>query len=105
MGSGRRARTRRRLTGPLLLAKILEANETQEGSLSLVFRYADEKGLPDPRPRGPAGTPLLPRFDEGKADLKGIGGVSSATIGVLLRKLVQLEDGGGTSSSASRSWT
>src|SRR5918995_1133617 len=32
--------------GPLLLAKILEANETQEGSLSLVFRYADEKGLP-----------------------------------------------------------
>ena len=32
--------------GPLLLAKILEANETQEGSLSLVFRYADEEGLP-----------------------------------------------------------
>ena len=31
--------------GPLLLAKILEANETQEQSLSLVFRYADEQGL------------------------------------------------------------
>jgi DNA helicase HerA-like ATPase len=82
--------------GPLLLAKILEANETQEQSLSLVFRYADEKGLAildlaDLRA-------LLTFFDsdEGKAELKGIGGVSSATIGVLLRSLVQLEDGGGT---------
>ena len=82
--------------GPLLLAKILEANETQEQSLSLVFRYADEKGLPivdlaDLRA-------LLTFFDSdsGKAELKGIGGVSSATIGVLLRSLVQLEDGGGT---------
>ncbi len=82
--------------GPLLLAKILESNETQEQSLSLVFRYADEKGLAildlaDLRA-------LLTFFDsdEGKAELKGIGGVSSATIGVLLRSLVQLEDGGGT---------
>ena len=82
--------------GPLLLAKVLEANETQEQSLSLVFRYADEKGLPildlsDLRA-------LLTFFDsdEGKKELKGIGGVSSATIGVLLRSLVQLEDGGGT---------
>ena len=81
--------------GPLLLAKILEANETQEGSLSLVFRYADEKGLPI---LDLADLRALLSFldsDEGKADLKGIGGVSSATI-VLLRKLVQLEDGGGT---------
>ena len=82
--------------GPLLLAKTLEANETQEQSLSLVFRYADEKGLPildlaDLRA-------LLTFFDskDGKQELKGIGGVSSATIGVLLRSLVQLEDGGGT---------
>src|ERR1700759_2121789 len=32
--------------GPQLLAKVLGANETQEQSLSLVFHYADEKGLP-----------------------------------------------------------
>src|SRR5829696_2234360 len=82
--------------GPLLLAKTLGANETQEQSLALVFRYADEKGLPivdlsDLRA-------LLTFFDSeaGKTELKGIGGVSSATIGVLLRSLVQLEDGGGT---------
>jgi hypothetical protein len=32
--------------GPQLLAKILKANQTQVGSLALVFHYADEKGLP-----------------------------------------------------------
>jgi hypothetical protein len=32
--------------GPQLLAKILGANDTQEQSLSLVFHYADQKGLP-----------------------------------------------------------
>jgi DNA helicase HerA-like ATPase len=82
--------------GPLLLGKVLQANETQEQSLSLVFRHADQKGLPlldlsDLRA-------LLTFLDseDGKAELTGIGGVASATIGVLLRQLVQLEDGGGT---------
>jgi DNA helicase HerA-like ATPase len=81
--------------GPQLLGKILEANETQEQSLSLVFRFADEHGLPlldlsDLRA-------LLTFFqtEQGKEALKGIGGVSSQTIGVLLRKLVAVEDGGG----------
>src|SRR3954451_12773124 len=32
--------------GPGLLAKVLDANETQEQSLVLVFHYADQKGLP-----------------------------------------------------------
>src|SRR4051812_2106351 len=31
--------------GPELMAKVLDANETQASSLSLVFRYADEQGL------------------------------------------------------------
>ncbi|MEW6473571.1 MAG: helicase HerA-like domain-containing protein [Actinomycetota bacterium] len=80
--------------GPQLLAKILDANETQTSSLSLVFRYADEAGLP-----------LLDlvdlvevlRFltsDDGKAELESIGGLSSATAGVLLRKIGELEDQG-----------
>ena len=81
--------------GPQLLAKVLGANETQEQSLGLVFRYADEKGLP-----------LLDLSDlralltflsskEGKAELTGIGGLASQTLGVLLRALVILEDEGG----------
>ncbi len=81
--------------GPRLLAKVLDANETQEQSLSLVFRYADENHLPlldlsDLR--------ALFNFlssDDGKAELASLGGVSSQTIGVLLRSLVMLEDGGG----------
>ena len=82
--------------GPELLAKVLQANETQEQSLALVFRFADERGLAlidlaDLRA-------LLTYLDSdaGKADLTGIGGVSGQTIGVLLRALVELEDGGGT---------
>ena len=82
--------------GPQLLAKVLSSNDTQEASLALVFRFADERGLPlldlaDLRA-------LLTYLDSdaGKADLKGIGGVSGQTIGVLLRSLVTLEDGGGT---------
>src|SRR4051794_9498607 len=81
--------------GPQLLAKVLASNETQEQSLSLVFRFADERGLPlldlsDLRA-------LLQHLDsdEGKAELEGLGGVSKQTIGVILRALAQLEDGGG----------
>jgi len=82
--------------GPQLLAKVLGSNDTQEQSLSLVFHYADSKGLPlldlsDLRA-------LLAFLDsnDGKEELKGIGGVSSATVGVLLRALAMLENGGGT---------
>src|SRR6476660_956821 len=76
--------------GPQLLAKVLGANETQTSSLALVFYYADQKGLQ-----------LLDLVDlihlltyligeDGKAELKTIGGLSSQTAGVLLRKLVEL---------------
>ena len=82
--------------GPQLLAKVLGSNETQESSLELVFHYADTKGLPlldlgDLRA-------LLTYLDskDGKPELEGIGGLSKATVGVLLRSLVGLETGGGT---------
>jgi DNA helicase HerA-like ATPase len=82
--------------GPLLLGKILQANETQEQSLSLVFRYADQKGLPLLDLSDLRALLTFLASQEGKAELTGIGGVASATIGVLLRQLVQLEDGGGS---------
>jgi uncharacterized protein len=82
--------------GPQLLAKVLQANETQEQSLALVFRFADERGLAlvDLGDLRAVLTHLGSK--EGKAELEGLGGVSKATIGVLLRSLVALEDGGGT---------
>jgi len=82
--------------GPLLLGKVLQANETQEQSLSLLFRYADEKGLPLLDLSDLRALLTFLASEDGKAELTGIGGVASSTIGVLLRQLVQLEDGGGT---------
>jgi uncharacterized protein len=82
--------------GPELLAKVLRANDTQEQVLSLVFRFADERGLALVDLADLRALLTYLDSDAGKADLTGIGGVSSQSIGVLLRSLVQLEDGGGT---------
>ncbi len=82
--------------GPQLLAKILKANQTQEDSLALVFHYADEKGLPLLDLSDLRALLTFLESDAGKAELEGIGGLASSTVGVLLRGLVGLEDGGGT---------
>ena len=81
--------------GPQLMAKVLGANETQSSSLSLVFRYADDNGLAMLDLEDLREVLKYLTSDEGKADLKGIGGLSSATAGVLLRKIIELEDQGG----------
>jgi DNA helicase HerA-like ATPase len=80
--------------GPQLLAKVLDANETQTSSLALVFRYADEAGLPLLDLVDLADVLRYLTSDDGKAELKRIGGLSSATAGVLLRKIGELEDQG-----------
>jgi uncharacterized protein len=82
--------------GPQLLGKVLGANETQEASLALVFHYADEKGLPLLDLADLRALLTFLDSDAGKPELEGIGGLSSATVGVLLRSLVGLETGGGT---------
>jgi uncharacterized protein len=81
--------------GPQLLAKVLGANETQEASLSLVFRYADQNNLALLDLDDLREVLKFLDSDEGKDDLKELGGVSPATIGVLLRSIIQLEDQGG----------
>ena len=91
--------------GRQLLAKVLDANETQEQSLALVFRYADEKGLPLLDLSDLRALLTFLDSDEGKAELTGIGGVSSQTVGVLLRSLVRSRTAAAPSSSASRSST
>ncbi|MGU3435990.1 helicase HerA-like domain-containing protein [Actinomycetes bacterium M1A6_2h] len=83
--------------GPILLSKVLALNPTQESTLGLIFHWADSQGLAllDLKDLRAVITHLT--SDEGKADLKGIGGVSSATAGVILRALSNLEaDGGDT---------
>jgi uncharacterized protein len=81
--------------GPELLAKVLESNETQEQTLALVFRFADENklGLVDL-----SDLRALLSFLESKQgadELATLGGVSKQTLGVLLRAVSTLESAGG----------
>ena len=80
--------------GPQLLAKVLGANATQTSSLALVFHYADAAGLPLLDLVDLRAVLLHLTSDEGKAELKQLGGVSSATAGVLLRAITELEQQG-----------
>jgi DNA helicase HerA-like ATPase len=79
--------------GPLLLARMLDLNDTQEGVLSLVFRIADDHGL------------LLLDSKDLRAMLQHVGdnasqfttqygNVSAASIGAIQRGLIALENQG-----------
>ena len=81
--------------GPILLSKVLDLNDTQESTLGLIFHWADQRGLPMLDTKDLRAVIRHLTSDEGKAELKGIGGVSSATAGVILRALVNLEAQGG----------
>src|ERR1700689_3779227 len=81
--------------GPILLSKVLGLNATQESTLGLIFHWADQKqyelyNLADLRE-----VISYLTSDEGKAELKTLGGVSAQTAGVILRALVNLEGEGG----------
>jgi DNA helicase HerA-like ATPase len=80
--------------GPLLLARMMNLNDTQEGVLNIAFRVADENGLPildlkDLRA-------MLTFIAENAADLtKTYGNVSSTTVGAIQRQLLVLENQNG----------
>ena len=63
--------------GPILLSKVLDLNDTQESTLGLIFHWADQQGLPLLDTKDLRSVIQHLTSDEGKADLKGIGGVSS----------------------------
>lgn len=80
--------------GPLLLSKVLGLNDTQESSLGLVFHYAEEAGLPLLDLADLRAVLTYLTSDEGKKELAGLGGLSSATVGVILRELIAFADQG-----------
>jgi DNA helicase HerA-like ATPase len=80
--------------GPTLLSKVLGLNDTQESSLGLVFHYADRAGLPLLDLADLRAVVGFLTSDEGKADLKELGGLSPATAGVILRELIGFQDQG-----------
>jgi DNA helicase HerA-like ATPase len=92
-GMGRGIPVRATITsfGPVLLSKVLQLNQTQEQSLGLIFHYADQKGLELVDLKDLRAVVAFLTSDEGKQELKGIGGLSTATAGVILRSLTAFE--------------
>ncbi|XVX20826.1 helicase HerA-like domain-containing protein [Actinomycetota bacterium] len=80
--------------GPILLAKVLGLNATQESSLGLVFHYADQNGLPLVDLKDLREVIQHLTSAEGKEELKALGGLSKATAGVILRELIAFSDQG-----------
>ena len=80
--------------GPLLLSRVLGLNATQESSLGLVFHYADEKGLALVDLSDLRSVLTFLTSDEGKSELKDLGGLSGATAGVILRELIAFSAAG-----------
>lgn len=80
--------------GPVLLSRILDLNDTQEGVLSVIFKYCDDNQLA-----------LLDLKDlkkvlqyiteDGKTEIeKDYGKISTATTGIIVRKIIELEQQG-----------
>ncbi|TCP08599.1 helicase HerA-like C-terminal domain-containing protein [Caldimonas thermodepolymerans] len=80
--------------GPLLLGRMLDLNDTQQGVLSLVFKIADDQGL------------LLLDLKDLRAMLQHVGdnasqytteygNISAASVGAIQRGLLQIEEQGG----------
>ena len=80
--------------GPVLLSKVLGLNATQESSLGLVFHYADQNGLALLDLNDLREVIQNLTSDEVKADLKPLGGLSSATAGISLCELIGFADQG-----------
>jgi DNA helicase HerA-like ATPase len=80
--------------GPLLLAKVLGLNETQTSVLTMVFKFADDHKLPLIDFADLRAVLQYLTSDEGEPALAPYGGMSKATVGVLLREMVELEQQG-----------
>lgn len=76
--------------GPLLLSRLLDLNETQEGVLQIIFRYADENGLLLLDFADLAA--LLAWANENAATLSGTyGNVTKPSVGSIQRQLLSFE--------------
>ena len=80
--------------GPLLLAKVLGLNDTQTSVLTLVFKFCDDQKLPLIDFADLRAVLHYLTSDAGENELQQYGGMSKATVGVLLREMVELEQQG-----------
>jgi len=95
--------------GPLLLARMLDLNDVQEGVLNVAFRVADDNGfalidMKDLRALLDAIVPEGGKKADGEDDplaplrkaAQGFGNVTRATVGTIQRQLLVLDNQGGT---------
>jgi DNA helicase HerA-like ATPase len=96
--------------GPLLLARMLDLNDVQEGVLNVAFRVADDNGLAliDMKDLRALLDAIVPeagkKASDGEEDplapirkaAQGFGNVTRATVGTIQRQLLVLENQGGT---------
>jgi len=96
--------------GPLLLSRMLDLNDVQEGVLNVAFRVADENGLAliDMKDLRALLDAIVPGAASKGADgdndplasirkaAQGFGNVTRATVGTIQRQLLVLENQGGT---------
>ena len=95
--------------GPLLLSRMLDLNDVQEGVLNVAFRWRTSNGLAADRYEGSAGdpgcdrpgsrqeglTPTTIRWHRSARPRRGLGNVTKATVGTIQRQLLVLENQGG----------
>jgi len=95
--------------GPLLLARMLDLNDVQEGVLNVAFRVADDNGLAliDMKDLRALLDAIVPDSAKKSADghddplasirkaAQGFGNVTKATVGTIQRQLLVLENQGG----------
>ena len=81
--------------GPLLLARMLELSDVQEGVLNIVFRVADEEGLPLLDLKDLQSLLLWVGENASEIALR-YGNIASASIGAIQRQLLVLENQGAT---------
>ncbi len=80
--------------GPVLLSRILDLNDTQEGVLAVIFKYCDDNklallDLKDLK------SVIQYVTDEGKTEIeKDYGRISTSTTGIIMRKILELEQQG-----------
>lgn len=80
--------------GPVLFSRMLGLNETQSGMVSLIFKYCDDNKLPLLDLKDVKRV-LQYLGDEGKTELtKVYGTLSSASVGTIMRKIIELEQQG-----------
>jgi hypothetical protein len=76
----------------VLLAKVLDLNQTQTAVLALVFRFCDNRALPLLDLADLRTTLRFLTSDEGKPMLKEYGGISKSSVGAVLRSILTLEE-------------